>query len=158
VSAVLAPRIELLPMGHGDVDEMLAIENCVCPFPWSRGNFVDSIASGYSAWGCRVAGELVGFFVLMVAMDEAHLLNISVAAQRQTMGFGARLLCQAMRAARRAGAASLLLEVRPSNAKALAMYRRFGFQQIGVRRDYYPAECGREDALVMRHALDGVSA
>ena len=158
MSAILAPQVELLPLGHGDIDEMLAIENCIYPFPWSRGNFVDSITSGHSAWGCRVAGELVGFFVLMVAMDEAHVLNISVAEKRQAMGFGARLLCQAMRAARRAGATTLLLEVRPSNGKALALYRHFGFQQIGVRRDYYPAESGREDALVMRRALEGVAA
>lgn len=158
MSAILAPKVELLPLGHCDIDEMLAIENCIYPFPWSRGNFVDSLASGYSAWGCRVAGELAGFFVLMVVMDEAHLLNISVAEKRQKLGFGSRLLCQAMGVARRAGATTLLLEVRPSNAKALALYRHFGFRQIGRRRDYYPAESGREDALVLRRALEGVAA
>lgn len=126
MSAVLAPRVEMQPISHGDIDEILAIENQVFPFPWTRGHFVDSIASGYSLWGCRVAGELVGYFVLMMAVDEAHLLNISVAEKRQGMGLGARLLGQAMAAARQAGASSLLLEVRPSNSKALALYRRFG--------------------------------
>jgi ribosomal-protein-alanine N-acetyltransferase len=132
----------------------LAIENRVYPFPWTRGNFVDSIAAGYSVWGCRrFADELVGYFVLMMAVDEAHLLNISVAEKRQGMGFGARLLRHAMRLARSGGGDQLLLEVRPSNVPALALYRHFGFQQIGVRRGYYPAEKGSEDALVMRHAL-----
>jgi ribosomal-protein-alanine N-acetyltransferase len=153
LSAVLLPRVEMLPLGDGDIDEMVAIENCIFPHPWTRGNFVDSIASGYSAWGCRVAGELVGYFVLMVAVDEAHLLNISVAGKRQRMGFGARLLEWAMSTARQAGASSLLLEVRPSNRGALALYRRFGFRQIGLRRGYYPAAEGREDALVLRCEL-----
>ena len=92
MNAVLAAQVEVLPLSHGDIDEMLAVERRIYPFPWTRGNFVDSIASGYSAWGYRVDGELVGYFVLMMAVDEAHLLNISVAAQRQRMGFGARLL------------------------------------------------------------------
>lgn len=158
MSAVLVPAIEKLPMRLDDVDDVLAIEEDLYPFPWTRGNFVDSIVSGYSAWGYRLDGELVGYFVLMLAVDEAHLLNISVAAQRQRLGFGACLLDHAMQAARQAGATSLLLEVRPSNEKALAFYRRFGFQQIGVRRGYYPAVQGREDALVLKHALAGVSA
>ena len=86
----------------------------------------------------------------MMAVDEAHLLNICVASKRQGMGFGARLLGHAKRVAQRAGAIRLLLEVRPSNTKALALYRHFGFQQIAVRRGYYPAErAQREDAIVM---------
>ncbi|MBL8396318.1 MAG: ribosomal protein S18-alanine N-acetyltransferase [Candidatus Accumulibacter sp.] len=156
MSAVLAPRVEMVPLGHGDIDEMIEIENRVYPFPWTHGNFADSISSGYSACGCRIAGELVGYFVLMVVLDEAHLLNISVAEKRQGMGFGARLLGHAMTTARQAGAGSLLLEVRPSNSKALQLYRHFGFQQIGVRRDYYPAAQGAEDALVMRRLLTRV--
>ncbi len=158
MSAVLVPRVEMFPLGHHDVDEMLAIEEGVFPYPWTRGNFVDSIDSGYSAWGCRVAGELVGYFVLMIAVDEAHLLNIGVLAKRQRMGFGTRLLQCAMSAARQAGASGLLLEVRPSNENALALYRRFGFRQIGLRRDYYPLADGREDALVLRCGLDRIRA
>lgn len=158
MSAVLAPRVEMLPMGLADLDEVFRIESRVFPFPWTRGNFVDAIAAGYSAWVCRIDPELVGYFVLMMALDEAHLLNISVAEKRQGLGFGARLLGQAMLVARRAGATSMLLEVRPSNEQALALYRHFGFQQIGLRRGYYPAANGCEDALVLRHALAGVSA
>ena len=107
---------------------------------------------------CRVGGELVGYYVVMMAVDDAHLLNISVSEKRQGLGFGARLLRHAMSVARQAGAATLLLEVRPSNVKAVELYRHFGFAQIGVRRGYYPADGGREDALVMTHALIEVSA
>lgn len=158
MAAVLEPRIEILPMSLGDLDEVLAIESRVCPFPWGRGNFADSMTSGYQCRVCRVDGELVGYFVLMLALEDAHLLSISVGEKRQRMGFGARLLNKAMSVARGSGARTLLLEVRPSNVKALAMYRHFGFRQIGVRRGYYPAEGGREDALVLTHALVAVSA
>ncbi len=159
MNAVLEPAIELLPMTAHDLDEVLRIEYRVYSHPWSRGNFTDSIGSGYSCWVCRVGGELVGYFVLMLAVDEAHLLNISVAEKRQGLGIGARLLRLAMDTAHLAGATALLLEVRPSNDKALALYRHFGFRQIGVRRGYYPAGEGqREDALVFTHTLEEVKA
>ncbi len=158
MSAVLAARVEMLPMSQTDIDEILAIEKSIYPFPWTRGNFADSIVSGYGVWGYRLAGELVGYFVLMLAVDEGHLLNLGVAEKRQGMGFGARLLDHALLAAQQAGATSLLLEVRPSNDRALALYRHYGFQQIGVRRDYYPLAKGREDALVMCCALPGLPA
>ena len=148
----------MLPMNLHDLDEILAIEYRVYPFPWSRGNFADSMTSGYSCWVCRVGGELVGYFVVMLAVDDAHLLNISIAEKRQGMGFGARLLRQAMVAGRQGGATTLLLEVRPSNTRALDLYRHFGFQQIGIRRAYYPADKGREDALVLTHLLVDSSA
>lgn len=158
MSAVLEPRVEMLPMNASDLDEVMAIEFSVCAFPWGRGNFADSMSSGYSCWVCRVGGELVGYFLLMIAVDEAHLLTIGVAVKRQGLGFGARMLRQAMSVARRGGAGSLLLEVRPSNAKALALYENLGFRQIGRRKGYYPAEGGREDALVLTRALDETSA
>ncbi len=158
MSAVLAPSVELLPMVERDLDEVLRIEYRVYSHPWSRANFVDSIVSGYSCWVCRIGGELVGYFVLMLAVDEAHLLNIGVSEKRQGMGFGARLLRHAMTMAQRGGAVTLLLEVRPSNTRALALYHHFGFAQIGVRRGYYPAAIGREDALVLTRTLAETSA
>ena len=158
MNAVLEPRIEMMLMNASDLDEVLAIEFRVCPFPWGRGNFTDSLSSGYSCWVCRIGGELLGYFVVMLAVDEAHLLTISVAEKRQGMGFGARLLRHAMSVARQSGATTLLLEVRPSNDNALSLYRHFGFQQIGRRRDYYPAGKGREDALVLSRTLEEVTA
>lgn len=158
MSAVLAPQVEMLPMNGSDLDEIMAIENAVYPFPWSRGNFSDALVAGYSAWVCRVGGELVGYAIVMLAVDEAHLLNLSVAGKRQGMGFGARLLRHAMASAQRLGARSLLLEVRPSNAAALDLYRHFGFTRIGLRKAYYPAPEGREDALVLARQLGELKA
>ena len=158
MDAVSEEQVELRPMQPADLDAVLAIEYRVCAFPWSRANFADSMASSYSCWVCRVDQQLAGYFVLMLAVDEAHLLTIAIAESHQRCGLGARLLRQAMSVGRAGGATTLLLEVRPSNAKALAMYRHFGFAQIGVRRGYYPAEGGREDALVLTHPLSEVSA
>lgn len=158
MGGLFSPPVDILPMSVQDVEEVLRIEYKVYSHPWSRANFADSIASGYSCWVCRVSGELVGYYVVMMAVDDAHLLNISVSEKQQGLGFGARLLRHAMSVARQAGASTLLLEVRPSNVKAVELYRHFGFAQIGVRRAYYPADGGREDALVMTHALVEVSA
>jgi [ribosomal protein S18]-alanine N-acetyltransferase len=156
MNALLAPHVELLPMNLADIDEILDIEFRVYDFPWSRGNFAESMSSGYACWVCRVGGELVGYLVFMMVVDDAHLLNIGVAEKWQGKGFGARLLHHAMLNAGQSGALTLMLEVRPSNAAALALYRNFGFRQIGVRRAYYPAIKGREDALVLSHPLGEV--
>lgn len=158
MNALFQPSVVIEPMHANDLDAILKIEYRLYDFPWSRGNFADSLTAGYSCWVCRVTDELIGYLVLMLAVDDAHLLNISVAAERQGMGFGARLLHQAMCAGRQGGAKNLLLEVRRSNTKALTLYQHFGFQKIGVRRDYYPAHKGREDALVLSHSLHEVVA
>ena len=143
-------------MNERDLDGVATLEARLQAFPWSRGNFADSLVAGYSAWVARRGGELIGFSVVMAALDEAHLLNIGVAAAWQGQGHGARLLRHAMQQARQDGAARLLLEVRPSNARAVALYRHFGFDEIGRRKGYYPAAVGREDALVFARSLPWV--
>ncbi|HOL64524.1 MAG TPA: ribosomal protein S18-alanine N-acetyltransferase [Accumulibacter sp.] len=137
----------------GDLDEVLAIENRVYPFPWTDGNFRDSLRNGDSVCGLRDGNRLIAYFVLMRVVDEMHLLNITVDPARQGQGYGAVLLRHALHLATQAGTGSVLLEVRPSNEQALAMYRHFGFQRIGVRRDYYPAHDSCEDAWVLRLPL-----
>jgi [ribosomal protein S18]-alanine N-acetyltransferase len=143
------------PMQYADVDEVLALEQSVYPHPWTRGNFLDSLASGYSAWVLRAdAGALAGYFLLMPAVDEAHLLNVAVAATRQGEGIGRFLLDKVAACARGLGTESVLLEVRPSNTRALKVYQAYGFVQIGRRKAYYPAHDNmREDAIVMRFCL-----
>jgi len=153
VAAALQPRVEFFPMNEHDLDAVTALEASVQAFPWSRGNFADSLASGYSVWVCRVGGDLVGFSVVMMVLDEAHLLNLAVCSHFQGRGHGARLLQNAMQVARQHGAAKLFLEVRASNERAAALYRHFGFRQIGLRRGYYPDVTGREDALVFEREL-----
>lgn len=158
MSMALHDAIELLPMSTHDLDAVAAIEATIHPFPWTLGNFADSLKVGYDCWVCRLGVDVVGYTVTMMVLDEAHLLNISVAKPHQGIGLGARLLRHVMHDAEAGGARSLLLEVRPSNDNALRLYRHFGFSQIGVRKNYYPAVSGREDALVFRCTFDEVIA
>lgn len=143
------------PMREWDLDDVVAIEESVYPFPWSRKNFSDSLSAGYDAWVLRNArGELLGYFLAMYAVDEAHLLNVAVAAGKQHQGLGRRMLDKLAGRAREFGMTSILLEVRPSNGRALEIYGRYGYETIGVRKGYYPAgPAGREDAIVMRYTL-----
>lgn len=149
-------RLALRPMVADDVDEVHALECSVFPHPWSRGNFVDSLTSGYDAWVLREEGseQLAGYFLLMYALEEAHLLDVAVASARQGAGVGRLLLDRIAARARAMGMESILLEVRPSNARALLVYQRYGYAEIGRRKGYYPAYEGRrEDAIVMRYVL-----
>jgi ribosomal-protein-alanine N-acetyltransferase len=136
-----------------DIDAIVTFEERIYPFPWSRGNFVDSLAAGYSAWVCRDDDGMIGYAVLMRVADEAQLLNISILPERQRCGLGSALLKHLFAVARSHGAVRMLLEVRPSNQSGRALYERFGFIQVGRRRGYYPWHEGREDALVMARDL-----
>ena len=148
MSAVLreVPRFE--PMREDELAAVLQIENAIYEHPWTRGNFADSMRAGYECWAYRVGARLVGYFVLIVAAGEAHLLNLSVAAESQRRGHGGALLAESIRISRQLGARNVYLEVRPSNHGAQALYARFGFRHIALRRGYYPAGTQREDALV----------
>ena len=149
MSAVLKDVPRLAPMTGRDLDEVMAIEGAIYTHPWTRGNFADSLRAGYECRVLRLGPQLLGYFVLMVAAAEAHLLNLSIAGAHQRAGHGTSLLAQAAELARQLGARSLFLEVRPSNRGAQALYTRFGFSKVAVRRGYYPAHTGREDALVL---------
>jgi len=153
MSAVLKQAPQLAPMHEADLDAVLAIEQAVYTHPWTRGNFADSLRAGYRCCTWRLGGELVGYFVLLCAAGEAHLLNLSIAEARQRRGHGAALLREAMRVARESGARTIFLEVRPSNLAGKALYERFGFRKIALRRGYYPSRQGREDALVLSSVL-----
>lgn len=153
MSAVLKDVPELGPMLERDLPQVIAIEEAIYTHPWTRGNFADSLRAGYECRTLRLGGELIGYFILMAAAGEAHLLNLSVAARHQRRGHGTMLLGEVAALARRLGAKSLFLEVRPSNAGAQSLYLRNGFRKVGVRRGYYPARSGREDALVLARAL-----
>jgi ribosomal-protein-alanine N-acetyltransferase len=153
MSAVLKNLPELGVMTEADLSEVVAIEQAIYTHPWSTGNFADSLRAGYDCRTWRMQGELVGYFVLMCGAGEAHLLNLSVAASHQRRGHGAALLREATRLAKSRGAHAVFLEVRPSNHAGQRLYTRFGFRKVGLRREYYPAHSGREDALVLSLAL-----
>lgn len=143
----------LRPMREDDLDAVMAIELRAYPFPWSRGIFRDCLRADYPAWVLqREDDELIGYGVLSVAADEAHVLNLCTASQVQGRGHGRRLLLALLKVARARGVQRVFLEVRPSNGAAIALYVSEGFCEIGRRPRYYPAHAGREDALVM--ALD----
>jgi ribosomal-protein-alanine N-acetyltransferase len=135
-----------------DLDAVLAIETGAYSFPWSRGNFVDSLAAGHVA-EVLVADALLGYFVAMPGVDEMHLLNVTVAPRWQGLGYGSMLLDAVRRLAQARGFQHLWLEVRASNVRARSLYARRGFVSAGVRRGYYPAAGGREDAIVMSLTL-----
>jgi ribosomal-protein-alanine N-acetyltransferase len=145
-------RAAFRAMAESDLDVVYANEIDAYPYPWTRQNFVDCLRERKD---CRVviaADVVVGHGVLAVAVGEAHILNVCVAPRLQGYGFGRVLLTHLLERAAHLGAELVFLEVRPSNAPALALYDAAGFNEIGRRRGYYPAALGREDALVL--ALD----
>lgn len=144
---------QLRPMRAGDLDAVAAAEQAIYAFPWSRGNFSDSLAAGHGAWVAEVGERLAGYAVMMVAVDEVELLNISVLDDWRRRGLGTSLLAGLCQRAREMGARRMLLEVRPSNDAGLGFYARHGFRQLGRRKAYYPAVGGREDALIMELML-----
>ena len=147
----LQPRFR--PMQQTDLDAIMRIEPTIYSHPWTRGNFKDSLDSGYSAWVMEQAGELLGYALVMLVLDEAHLLNISVAKPWHGQGLGRMLLEHMIDLSRQHRAANLFLEVRASNRNAIALYEAMGFCEMGIRRNYYPAQQGREDAVLMGLAL-----
>ena len=143
----------LRPLRESDLDAVMAIEQRAYPFPWTRGIFKDCLKAGYPSWVMTEHGLVIGYGLLSIAADEAHVLNVCVDPRRQSRGLGRRLLRELVRAARQHGAVRVFLEVRPSNTAAIALYHSEGFNEIGRRPRYYPAATGREDALVMAMEL-----
>jgi ribosomal-protein-alanine N-acetyltransferase len=153
MSAVRHPALQFIPMRVGDLDEVTEIEAFIYEFPWTLGNFRDSLNAGYSCWVCRVDQTLAAYAVAMFAADEAHLLNLSVSAPWQGGGIGRTLLQFVQELACERHCDRLLLEVRPSNTIARHLYETAGFREVGRRKNYYPAHDGREDALVLECRL-----
>lgn len=153
MSAVPIPQIEYRRMRMTDVPEVARLEKSLYEFPWSAGNFRDSVNAGYDCWSVTHGDAVVGYAILMVALDEAHLLNFAIGAPWQNQGLGRDFLRHMIDEAREAGCQIVYLEVRPSNLPARHLYRAMGFQQIAIRPEYYPAASGREDALFLGLAL-----
>lgn len=150
-------------MQMADLDVIMQIEPTIYSHPWTRGNFSDSLQNGYSGWvledkSLEQDKVLIGYSLLMIIMDEAHLLNLSVAKCKQKQGLGRYLLEHMCNIAKTHKAVNMFLEVRPSNISAIALYENMGFCEISVRRGYYPADqkvsgTNREDAILMGLAL-----
>jgi len=149
MSAQLDILPKLRPMRASDLDRIMEIEPVIYTHPWTRGNFEDSMRVGYSCWVIDSGGVVTGYGVLMIGVREAHLLNLSIAPEWQRRGLGRTLLEHFVRIGRDSDAQQMFLEVRPSNTSARRMYADYGFRDVSVRRGYYPAAGGREDAILM---------
>lgn len=151
MSAVLEPvEARLEPLDATLLEQLLPIEQRAYPHPWTCGNFMDALRSGYHARVLLAGDELLGYYVAMQGVDEVHLLNITVAPEYQRQGWGRVMLDALALWARGLGAQWLWLEVRVSNTRAIAIYESHGYRRVGLRKAYYPAGHGqREDAVVM---------
>lgn len=153
MSAQIKSQYQFRQMCSSDLDSIMAIEPHIYSHPWTRGNFSDSLKSGYSAWVLEHHTEIIGYALMMIVLDEAHLLNLSIAKAYQKQGLGRYLLEYMIRIAGQLKSANMFLEVRSSNVSAIALYQNIGFNEMAIRRGYYPAHNGREDAVLMGLAL-----
>ncbi|GHH56983.1 ribosomal protein S18-alanine N-acetyltransferase [[Pseudomonas] boreopolis] len=154
MSAVGAPApLSFRAMREIDLDEVMEIERRAYPFPWTRGIFRDCLQAGYPGLVVEEGWDMIGYGMVSIAADEAHVLNVCIDPARQSRGHGRQLLRALVKLVRDRGAHRIFLEVRPSNARAVALYQSEGFNEIGRRPRYYPAHNGREDALVMAMEL-----
>lgn len=141
-----------------DLDQVLAIENAVQAYPWTRGNFCDALDSGYLCYVDDIDGKFCSYSVLMAGVGEAELLNIAVAEEYQRKGLGRKMMHAVLQKAREMGFSRVLLEVRVSNRAAIGLYRLAGFSEMGVRRNYYRNARRSEDAIVMECDLHAGNA
>ncbi|MCG8428696.1 MAG: ribosomal protein S18-alanine N-acetyltransferase [Chromatiales bacterium] len=154
MSALLKdPLLKIRPMNRDDLDAVMAVESRAYPFPWTKGIFSDCLRVGYQSWVYTLDTQVIGFCVMSIAAGEAHILNICIAPEHQGKGLGRRLLNRMLGLAGKQSVDTVLLEVRASNQAAIQLYQSCGFNEVGVRRGYYPAGNGREDAIVLALAM-----
>lgn len=144
---------QIRAMQHGDLAAIADVERRSYEFPWSQGVFRDCLLAGYLCSVLDYDGAVTGYSILSVAADEAHVLNLCIGPDWRGYGYGSLLLDNLLSRADHAGVNRILLEVRPSNRQAVRLYLKRGFVRIGERRNYYQAEVGREDALVLALTL-----
>jgi len=154
MSAVLKiPPFFLRPMVKQDMDDVMAIELNSYPYPWTTQIFMDCLRVGYQCQVCEIHGNIVAYSVMSFGAAEAHVLNVCVGDQWRDKGLGRQLLLHMLTVAEQKNVETVFLEVRPSNTVALRLYDNLGFNQIGTRKDYYPAKKGREDAYILAKSL-----
>jgi [ribosomal protein S18]-alanine N-acetyltransferase len=132
-----------------DIDAVMEVERSAYDYPWTHGIFQDCLTAGYCCWLSHQREAVAGYGVMSVAVQEAHILNLCVHPQRQGQGLGRWMLGRLLELAGEHHAETAFLEVRVSNQTALRLYRSLGFNEIGLRKNYYPAGRGREDALML---------
>jgi ribosomal-protein-alanine N-acetyltransferase len=161
-------ELSFLPMTSSDFDAVLAIESVSHLHPWTQGNFSDSLAAGHWAYCVRPQIEdvikgsyldpaiLWAYCILFPAVDELHLLNITVSPKLRRLGIGAKMMNAIEGVAAQQKMPRIILEVRPSNLSALKLYQNLEYEQIGLRKNYYPVDAAsglREDAWVFAKSI-----
>jgi [ribosomal protein S18]-alanine N-acetyltransferase len=147
------PSVDMRPMHELDVPVIVAIERDAYQFPWSEGIFRDCLRVGYVCRVVDMGGDMAGYGIMSVGAGEAHVLNVCIREQYRGRGLARKLLEYLLERARASGMHEAFLEVRPSNTTAARLYHSMGFEQVGMRRGYYQASVGREDAAVLRRVL-----
>jgi ribosomal-protein-alanine N-acetyltransferase len=150
---LLSPEVVIRPMRVTDIGGVVAIERASYQFPWSEGIFRDCLRVGYVCRVVTLSHAVIAYGVMSFGAGEAHILNVCVDEAHRNRGIGKQLLGALMERATAAGMHEAFLEVRPSNTAAIRLYLTLGFEQVGMRRGYYQAVSGREDAAVLRRAL-----
>lgn len=154
MSAVLVFKTRLRPMQEADLATVLEIETAAYPLPWSKQIFRDCLRVGYNAWVLELDYQIVGYGLMSIAAGEAHILNLCVHPHFQRCGYGQQILKQLLKIAKHHHADTVFLEVRPANQAAIKLYQQLGFNQVGLRKGYYPTtQKQREDALILALAL-----
>lgn len=140
--------LRLRRMSSSDVARVVEIEKKSYQFPWSDDIFRDCFRARYDCWVCEEQDHIVGYIIVSIAVGEAHILNICVDPAEQGQGIGRKML-ESLLEMIKGRAETVFLEVRPSNTVAIALYESMGFNEIGIRKGYYPASNGREDAIML---------
>ncbi len=152
-AVVQTPELWIRPMTTQDLEQIMHIEQVMYPFPWTRRIFEDCLRVGYRCHVGEVEGNFAGYGVMSIGAGEAHVLNLCVAGEFQRRGLAREILCLLLDEADKLEVRDVFLEVRPSNIAAITLYEQMGFNQVGLRKDYYPAEEGREDAIIFASSL-----
>ena len=152
-SMTWADGYHVRPMTESDLSTVLNLETSAHSHPWTYGILADNLKSGYRCWVLEKNCKIIGYTIVMIAVGEGHLLNITISPDSQGQGFGRKLLEFLLEDTRKQKAEVMFLEVRISNIRAIELYEQNGFAEVGRRRGYYPAEGGREDAIVMAQDL-----
>ena len=158
MSAILKPNTGLRPMHEDDLDTIMSIEKDTYRYPWTRGIFNDCLHVGYSCWVYESEAGIEAYGVMSMGAGEAHILTLVVYSFSRGKGLGKMMLQHLLQIAKSYKVRSVLLEVRPSNKVAINLYHNLGFNEVGIRPNYYPADHGREDALIMALAFDDYTA
>ena len=149
----MSALVEIRTMNYSDLKHVIVVEKKAYPYPWTQGIFRDCLRIGYNSWVMTLDGNIIGYGIVMLSPGEAHILNICIDPEYQAKGLGRYLLHHLIKKSNQTDIDMVLLEVRRSNVNAQQLYLSEGFHELGVRKAYYPAEDGREDAIILAKYL-----